>query len=366
MTSFLILIAAMLGGLALLMSWSRGTPAPFVDANGTVLPGSIAEKIYVPINGVDQGMVIKSVDQTHPVLLYLHGGMPDYFLTQDYPTGLDQHFTVVWWEQRGSGMSYWPDTPLETITPAQLIADTLAVTQYLQNRFGQELIYLMGHSGGTFLGLQVAAQASENYHAYIAIAQITDQLASERLAYDYMLAQFRAQGDAPMVRRMQAAPPPQTVPLSDAYMGLRDVAMHKLGVGTMRQMRSVVRDLFLRSLQFRDYTLAEKIRLWRGKIVAGAALWNTVLRTDLTTQITTLELPVYFLHGALDYTVSYPLARRYFDQLEAPRKGFYTFAEAAHSPLFEDPQRLGEIMVNDVLAGGIASADPVGAQSLDE
>jgi hypothetical protein len=59
-------------------------------------------KVFVDINGVRQGMFIQSKDVTHPVLLYLHGGMPEYFLTQHYPTGLEDYITVVWWEQRGS------------------------------------------------------------------------------------------------------------------------------------------------------------------------------------------------------------------------------------------------------------------------
>ncbi len=84
---------------------------------------------------------------------------------------------------------------------------------------------------------------------------------------------------------------------------------------------------------------------------SGNRLWNTQLSTDLTKQVTRLEIPVYFLHGQLDYTVSYPLAKTFFDQLSAPLKGFYTFEQSAHSPLFEEPGRMGKIIREDVLAG---------------
>src|SRR6266487_3215573 len=73
-----ILLACILGLVGVLLLWSYpGKPQPFVDKNGRPLPGSISEKIHVNINGVEQGMFIKSKDQTKPVLLYLHGGMPD-------------------------------------------------------------------------------------------------------------------------------------------------------------------------------------------------------------------------------------------------------------------------------------------------
>lgn len=139
-----VLLACVLIPLGVLLLWSPGKPAPFVDENGKPLPGRISEKIFVPINGAEQGMFIKSKDSTHPVLLYLHGGMPDYFLTQRYPTTLEDHFTVCWWEQRGAGLSYQAGMPLETMTLEQLISDTLAVTNYLRRRFGQNKIYLMG------------------------------------------------------------------------------------------------------------------------------------------------------------------------------------------------------------------------------
>ena len=131
-----------------------------------------------------QGMIIESKNSSNPVLLYLHGGMPDYFLSMRYPTGFEDFFTVVWWEQRGAGLSYSPDILEESLTSEQYIADTLAVTDYLRRRFGQDRIYLMGHSGGTFFGLQAAARAPERYRPYIGVAQMTNQLESELLAYD--------------------------------------------------------------------------------------------------------------------------------------------------------------------------------------
>lgn len=68
-------------------------------------------------------------------------------------------------------------------------------------------------------------------------------------------------------------------------------------------------------------------------------------------------MPVYFFHGIHDYTVSYPLAKSYFDDLEAPQKGFYTFANSAHSPMFEEPERMNEVLCRDVLLGGTSLAD---------
>ena len=344
--------------VGVLQACSPGKPEPFLDENGSPLAGSISEKVFVNINGVEQGMFIMSKDVTHPLLLYLHGGMPDYFLTQKYPTGLEDYFTVVWWEQRGSGISYGADIPPETMTLEQMISDTLELTNYLRHRFGQEKIYLMGHSGGTFIGIQAAARAPELYYAYIGVAQMSYQLKSERLAYEYMLKEFTENGNREMVRKLEAAPVTMTDGTPDAYLALRDGAMHSLGIGTTHDMKSVLIGIFFPSLTFRGYTLLEKVNMWRGKSQSGVSLlWNTMLATDLSKQLPELDLPVYFFEGIYDYTCSYTEAKSYFVKLKAPLKGFYTFEQSAHSPLFEEPESFIEIMVNDVLNSNVNLAD---------
>jgi len=345
----------LVGALKLL---GGGRPKPLMDENGRPLRGAISEKAFADINGVRQGMFIQSKDATHPVLLYLHGGLPEYFLTEQYPTGLEDDFTVAWWEQRGAGLSYNPGIPTKTITLDQLIADTLSVTSYLRNRFGQEKIYLMAHSGGTFIGLQAAARAPELYRAYIGVAQMVHQLTSERLAYEYMLRRFQETGDGRMVRKLEAAPVTMTDGTPKAYLAVRDRAMHRLGVGTTHGMKSVLGGIFWPSLRSPQYTPGEKIKIWRGKRSSGVSvLWDEMLATDLAGRVTELALPAYFFHGIYDYTVSYQLAKDYSGRLKAPLKGFYSFDRSAHSPILEEPEKARRILREDVLAGANRLAD---------
>jgi pimeloyl-ACP methyl ester carboxylesterase len=353
MAIILATIAAIILGLVIVLLFcSSGKIRPVLDASGNSIPNSISEKTFVTINGVEQGMFIRSADSAHPVLLFLHGGpgMPTYALEQKYPTGLEQDFTVVWWEQRGAGLSYSSDIPPETMTVQQIVDDTVAVSDYLRQRFGKEKIYLMGHSWGSFVGIQAAAQAPDRFHAYIGVGQLTNQLESERLAYDYMLKLSRELGNTNLLRKLEAAPFEKTVPLPAPYMALRDEAMHTLGVGTTRDMRSVITGMFLPTWTDREYTLPEKVNIWRGKWSASSKqLWNEVLKTDVTFAVPKLDLPVYFFHGKHDFTTSYALAKSFLQQLQAPLKGLYTFDESAHSPIFEEPKKVRQILIQDVL-----------------
>lgn len=348
-----ILLGVIVILLGVLLALSPGKPKPFLDEKGCALAGSIAEKIHVNINGIQQGMFIMGKNIGNPVLLFLHGGtaMPEYFLTQNYPTGLEQYLTVCWWDRRNAGLSYSANVPPETLTVEQSISDTLAVTNYLRRRFHKDKIYMMAHSGGSLIGIQAAARAPELFYAYIGVGQMSDQLKSEMLSHEYMVRRYKAIRNTRMVKQLEAAPLTLSVPLPTSYMKVRDRAMHSLGVGTTHDMKSVITSVFLASWLFREYTLGEKLDLWRGKFSSDKMLWDKMIATDLTKQIQMLDLPVYFFHGKYDYTVSYPLAKAYLDELQAPIKGFYTFEHSAHSPMFEEPARIKQILQEDVLAG---------------
>jgi pimeloyl-ACP methyl ester carboxylesterase len=339
---------------------TRGRPAPFLDPNGRRFPDSISQKLFVPINGVQQGMVVRGENHSNPILLWVHGGpgMPDYPLTQQYPTNLEDLFTIVWWDQRGAGLSYDSDIPPDTMAIEQFIDDTLAVTDHLRNRFDQDQIYILGHSWGSLIALRAAARSPERYRAYLGMGQMVHQLESEKIAYDYMLAAYKERGDANMVRKLEAAPVTMTDGTPDAYLKLRDTAMHKLGLGTTHDMKSVITGIFLLSWRFRGYSLQEKVNLWRGRAFSRSfGLWDEFLRIDLRTNVPALQIPVYFLEGKYDYTTVTSLARQYFQQVQAPAKGFYVFDNSAHSPLLEQPQKAHRIVKHDVLAGKTTMAD---------
>ncbi len=356
LTLFVFLLAI----LAFLATISHGKPIPLRGPEGKTLERSLSDKISITINGISQGMFIHSTDTDNPVLLFLHGGpgMPEYFLTRNYPTGLEEIFTVCWWDQRGAGLSYDSSIPPETMTAKQFVQDTIAITKYLRDRFGKPKIYLMGHSWGSHIGILTVNTAPELLYAYIAIAQVSYQLKSENLTYHYMLEHYKDLHDKPMVKKLEKSEVTMTMPVPESYMRVRDKAMHTLGVGTTHAMKSVITGIFFPSLLNREYTSTEKVHLWRGKIFSKSSnLWNELLTMDFSKELDEVAIPVYFLHGLYDYTVSYTESKAYFDKLRAPVKGFYTFENSAHSPIFEEPDKVRRICTEDVLQGLTTLAD---------
>ena len=348
----LVVLFLLLSLLVILQINSTGKPKPYLGEDGKVLPNSISEKGFVDINGGRLGFFIKGKNLNNPVLLYLHGGMPDYFLTEKYPTRLDEMFTIVWFEQRGAGLSHTAKFKDREITIDDLISDTKEITNYLRNRFAQNKIYLMAHSGGSYLGIKTIAKYPELYAAYIGVGQISFQKLSEQKAYNYIIEQYKNKSDSKRKKVFEVLarnPVTMSEPLPLAYMRVRDYAMHDLGIGTMHNMKNVETGIFIPSLLFKEYSLKDKIDLWRGKASSGISIiWNEMSAHDLSKENISFQTPVYFFQGKYDYTCSYELAKSYYDKIDAPKKGFYTFINSAHSPIFEEPSECIKVIRENI------------------
>ena len=219
----------------------------------------------------------------------------------------------------------------------------------------------MAHSGGTPFAIHAVQQAPELYEAYIGIAQITNQAESEKLAYKYMMDEYNNQGNKKAIEKLSEYPiiDSDTYILSFHKSLIRDQYMHELGIGTMRNMRNVFKDVFIQVWKCKAYTIKEKINIWESKFsfMKKTKLKDQLLKTDISKKILKLNIPVYFFSGKYDLTVNHDLSKSYLEKLEAPVKGFYTFNESAHSPIFEEPQKVKEIMINDVLKKETTLAD---------
>ncbi len=358
-----LLLLSLAAFITTLFVISPGRLKSFVDLNGRVIPGSISEKAFIEVGGVKQGMFIRGKDLRNPVLLFVHGGpaFPEYFLFEKYPVGMEDYFTVCYWEQRGGGISYTPQVTPESMTLQQFASDATEVPNYLRKRFNKEKIYIMAHCGGTAFAIRAVEAYPHLFQAYIAIAQITCQAESEKLAYNFMLNRYMAEDNSKMVDEFKKFPILENDSLILPYFCsvLRDKAMHDLGIGTMHKMRSVVKDIFLSVWTCRAYTLKEKFNIWisRFSFINKSCLRNQILTTNIPADLSKLDIPVYFFSGTYDWTVNKDLSREYLRTLEAPVKGFYTFNNSAHSPLFEEPQKFIEILITDVLNSSTTLAD---------
>ncbi len=317
------------------------------------------EKVFVEIGGVRQGMFMQEGGEDKPILLFLHGGpgSPEVTFNHLYPTGLDKYFTVCWWEQRGSGISYDKSMDKSCMSVELLLSDTIEITEYLRDRYGKDKIYLMGHSWGSLLGVLAASHSPHLYHAFVGIGQVVNIAKSEQMGYEYMLDELKKAGSRWRIRRLKKHESVKRGESDFKYLNtIRCSLLNQLGVGYMRNEKAIA-SLFKELLYFGQYTIREKISYVRGISFSLGALWDDIYNLDLMKLYNKFEIPVYILHGLYDIQVSYSLAKDYADMIEAPVVGFYTFEESAHSPCFEEIPKMCEIIEKDVLKGVATLAD---------
>jgi pimeloyl-ACP methyl ester carboxylesterase len=335
---------------------SPGKLESLKDKEGNKIANSIAEKLFIEIGGIKQGLFLRTENQKNPVLLFLHGGpgTPELAVFYRYETSerLEKYFTVCYWDQRGQGMSFSNSIDTATMTLEQMIDDTRQITEYLKRRFNQERIYLMGHSWGSFLGIKTIEKHPENYLAYIGIEQITNQMESEKLAYDYMLRHAMEINDKSAVRNLEKYNRNSTgFPNMDYLGNVRSPLMNKYGIGIMHNNFSMA-GLYKDMLFFKGYTLSEKINYIQGMSFSMAHLWDYVMEDNLFESSISFQVPVYIIHGKFDYQVSYTLSCEYLKNIEAPEKSFFTFENSAHSPNGDEPEKFVQTIRDIALQSG--------------
>jgi len=320
----------------------------FKENEGKVITGSLVEKTFIEIGGIQQGFFIRTENPKNPIILFLHGGpgSPELpFITSlELPERLEKYFTVCYWDQRGAGMSFKSSIDPKTMTVKQMVEDTRQMTEYLQQRFAQEKIYLMGYSWGSFLGIKTIEKYPQNYFAFIGIGQAVCVIESEKLAYDYMLEYAIKINDKSAIRKLKRIDKNSSdFPQIKYVMTTRTHLMTKYGIGITRQKIPLVNTL-KSLLFFKGYTFFEKINYARGSLFSLKHLWDEAFVENLIRTSTTFEVPIYILHGKYDYTTSFTLAREYYEIIKAPKKAFFEFENSAHSPNMEEPEKFIEII----------------------
>ncbi|MBU3137866.1 alpha/beta hydrolase [Clostridium gasigenes] len=352
---FSIVIGTIIGLLLIMLFilwlWSPGKLESYLDENGNILNGSVSEIARVEVGGLEQGMIIKGKKDTNPVLLFLHGGPgnPEYVLAKEYNINLEDYFTVCWWEQRGSGMSYYSSIEKESITLDQMISDTVEVTNYLRERFGKEKIYIMGHSWGSFLGINAIDRYPELYEAYLGIGQVVNQFESEKLGYELMLSTAKANADEKSIKNLKKFTLNTPEDITTDYLMVRSSIMNEQGYGVFHMPKS--KSELLRAIfKAKEYTLKDKYGYAAGSLLSlGQPMNHSMNITNLDESIKELKVPVYIFHGIYDKQVSYDIALKYYEGLKAPKKQFYKFENSAHSPFMEEADKFIGIIKEDIL-----------------
>jgi proline iminopeptidase len=347
-----ILGAATLG-LALLVTMPASTP-PILGSDGQPVPGSIAELVKVDLNGSEQTVMIRAADPDNPVLLYLSGGpgQSDFGYSRPISSVWDDDVVFVDWDQRGNGNSYPAIEPMSEMTLDNAVADTIALTEYLTERFGEERIYVMGESWGTLLGVLAVQQRPDLYHAYIGSGQMVNIRETDRRIYEDLVAYATRTGNTELATTLAGfgAPPYKDFPLTNAMIwGYYDYIYESYTPSeTYRHLLAEAAPGFF-GLAASEYDLINKANAVRGLFDTFAIMYPQVYDVDLRSDAPRLEVPVWILDGAAELDGRRDLALDWAASLDAPSKHVVTYDDAAHSVAFEQVDAVHRLLTEEIL-----------------
>jgi pimeloyl-ACP methyl ester carboxylesterase len=280
-------------------------------------------------------------------LILLHGGpgASESALFRHFNSALEQHFLVVYWEQRGTGRSYHADIPSQSMTIRQLVHDLDELVDRTRQRFGKDKVVLLAHSWGTVLGTIYAYRHPEKVAAYVGVAQIADVPEARRLSWEFAMSEARKRDNAGAISELKAIGPP---PYSSADEQLatgkwveRFGGMFHGGLSTGKLIRA--------ALQTDEANLVDLVKFGQGNRFSLVQLEDEISRLSLSANYRSFQMPVFFLLRRYDMNTPAILAEQYFETIDAPEKRLIWFESSAHNPPFEEPNKFNRVLVDEAL-----------------
>src|SRR5690625_6140371 len=97
---------------------------------------AISELVKIKVGNSEQWIYIRGKNRNQPILFMLHGGpgTGQIGFTRKFQQGLEQHFVIIQWDQRGAGLSYTKHLPVESMNIEQFVSDTIEITDRKSTR----------------------------------------------------------------------------------------------------------------------------------------------------------------------------------------------------------------------------------------
>lgn len=320
-----------------------GKTRPFLDADGHAAPGSIAEVKYLPLGGMEQWVLIRGESRDNPPLILLQGGpgLSETRLFRRFLAPLEKSFTVVYWDQRGSGKSFNRRMPRSAMTVDQFLADLDDLVEAVRHRTKRSKVTIFGHSWGSALGVLYAARFPQKVSAYVGSGQIGDWPAGERASYAFVLERAECVGNRKALRELRAiGPPPHTAENLWIQRKWLQRLEGRLGPRSVLELTRIL-------LGGRPETSALDLpNMLRGFRFSLDAMWTEVSNLNLVQSVPILQVPVFFFLGRNDHWVSPDVSLAYFEVLTAPSKRLVWFENSGHEPFWDEPLKFNTLMVD--------------------
>jgi pimeloyl-ACP methyl ester carboxylesterase len=302
---------------------------------GCHAPGQpLDESGFITLGGIRQWVTVDGQDCANPVVLVVHGGPgnPNTPFAHTLFGDWAKDFTIVQWDQRGSGKTYGANRPGEDepLTIEQMTADGVEMARYATQRFGKRKVIIMGGSWGSALAVNIIMAAPDLFSAYVGTAQLANYQLDMAASYTKTLALARAAGDTESMGKLESlGAPPWNNPR--AFGVLRRITRKYEALATDAPPNGwfTFAPGYDTAAYEADYTAGEDYSFLNFVGLAGDGMGPKI---DLRKLGLSFAMPVYMLQGESDLVTPPEVSKAYFDDLTAPKKVFMSLARTGHDP----------------------------------
>jgi pimeloyl-ACP methyl ester carboxylesterase len=305
----------------------------------------------VQIGGVTQWIRIRGRKASNPALLLMQQGpgLPIINEARRFGRllGLEDIFNVVYWDQRGTGLSAQglrSNADDLAASADQAVEDTVSMLELLCNRFDGK-VFLAGFSFGATVAAQAAVRRPDHVAALVATSIDVDIPFAENYTYDFVLRSARQQGNRRAMRQLEAIGPPPHLDVRQFATQARWAANFG-GVTVNADFGRLLRSMLVSLLRSPDYSPADVIRAVRGITATQAALLPELASTKLIDSVPRLDVPIVIAQGRLDQVAPGESAQRFYECLTAPSKELVWFEKSAHTPQYDEPAKFRDLLVS--------------------
>lgn len=297
---------------------------------------------FVPAGGIDQWISISGSSSDNPGLLYLNGGPGEAqspFLSLFAPW--EQSFTVIQWDQRGSGKTYGRNRDAGGVTLEQLTADCIEIAETARERLGQEKIVLLGQSWGSLLGWRVVRARPDLFHAFVGTGMFAGWARQMPLQEDYARARAEAAGDTAALERIAAV---QNLPVTDfgRIMTSRPYLMSETDLAYLVDVQGAFTGP---PPPPTEGDVADWIQGGQRMI---QALLPTIFSHDIYAEGLESSVPVVVIQGRDDMITPAALAEQFVADIQAPSKE-YVAIDGGHFACLTNPEEFVAALESHVL-----------------
>ena len=283
----------------------------------------VNEQIYITLNDQEEYISISGKDISNPVIIFLHGGpgSPTTFSDYCWQDYLTDEYTVVGWDERGCGRSYYRNTDIDpdnvSLSFDRQLEDLDALTDYLCDRFGQEKVIIIGHSYGSVLGSRYVLAHPEKVSAYIGVGQVAKTY--EAFLNDNSIEELNELIENVPTSDALTTDVSTTATLTSPVLGVDDVRWLMFEMGAMSGDE--------RYLQLVENPFSDFMKTF------------DVLETG-----DAYQMPVMFVSGTCDTVIPAELVKEYVGLVTAPSANLHLMEDCGHSPQMQLPEEFATVI----------------------